>query len=146
MWHNTPAPGLVTSVVLWPIDGLVIPDDGKQSRNMHPSKSRTVSLSFLKPSCLDMCSGFVMNHLKMSPPGSSVHGILQARILEWVAIPFSRGSSWPRDWTQVSWIARGSFTVWVTSEASQLVYTCINLFIWGLGMCGNLGSGTGEGD
>ena len=33
-------------------------------------------------------------------PGSSVHGILQARILEWVAISFSRGSSWPRDWTQ----------------------------------------------
>ena len=35
-------------------------------------------------------------------PGSSVHGILQARILEWVAIPFSRGSSWPRDWTCIS--------------------------------------------
>ena len=40
-----------------------------------------------------------------SPPGSSVHGILQARILEWVAIPFSRGSSWPRNWTLVSYIA-----------------------------------------
>ena len=40
-----------------------------------------------------------------SPPGSSVHGILQARILEWVAIPFSRGSSTPRDQTQVSCIA-----------------------------------------
>ena len=40
-----------------------------------------------------------------SPPGSSVHGILQARILEWVAIPFSRGSSWLRDWTWVSCIA-----------------------------------------
>ena len=39
-----------------------------------------------------------------SPPGSSVHGISQARILEWVAISFSRGSSYPRDWTQVSWI------------------------------------------
>ena len=36
------------------------------------------------------------------PPGSSVHGIFQARILEWVAIPFSRGSSRPRDQTQVS--------------------------------------------
>ena len=33
------------------------------------------------------------------PPGSSVHGILQVRILEWVAISFTRGSSWPRDWT-----------------------------------------------
>jgi len=40
-----------------------------------------------------------------SPPGSSVHGILQARILEWVAIPFSRGSSRPRDQTPVSCIA-----------------------------------------
>ena len=34
-----------------------------------------------------------------SPPGSSAHGILQARILEWFAMPSSRGSSWPRDWT-----------------------------------------------
>ena len=40
-----------------------------------------------------------------SPPGSSIHGILQARILEWVAIPFSRGSFWPRDQTCVSRIA-----------------------------------------
>ena len=39
------------------------------------------------------------------PPGSPVHGILQARILEWVASSFSRGSFWPRDWTQVSHIA-----------------------------------------
>ena len=45
-----------------------------------------------------------------SPPGSSVHGILQARILEWVAIPFSRGSSQPGDQTQVSHIAGGFFT------------------------------------
>ena len=41
-----------------------------------------------------------------SPPGSSVHGILQARILEWVAIPFSRGSSWPKDQKQVFCICR----------------------------------------
>ena len=47
-----------------------------------------------------------------SLPGSSVHGILQVRILEWVAISFSRGSSQPRDWTQVSHIAGGFFTVW----------------------------------
>ena len=42
-----------------------------------------------------------------SPPGSSVHGILQARILERVTMPSSRGSSQPRDWTMVSWIAGG---------------------------------------
>jgi len=44
-----------------------------------------------------------------SPPDSSVHGILQARILEWVAMPFSRVSSQPRDRTQVSHIAGGFF-------------------------------------
>ena len=49
-------------------------------------------------------------------PGSSVHGILQARILEWVAIPFSRGSSQPRDWTQVSWIAGDFFIIWATRK------------------------------
>ena len=47
----------------------------------------------------------------------SIHGILQARILEWVAIiPFSRGSSWPRDWTRVSCIAGRFFTTWATQE------------------------------
>ena len=47
-----------------------------------------------------------------NPIDYAVHGILQARILEWVAIPFPRGPSWPRDWTQVSWIAGRFFTVW----------------------------------
>ena len=46
-----------------------------------------------------------------SPPGSSVHGILQARILEWVAIPFARGSSQPRNRTRVSCIAGRFFTI-----------------------------------
>ena len=49
-----------------------------------------------------------------SPPGSSVHGILQARILKWVAIPFSRGSSQPRGWTWISCIAGRFFTIWAT--------------------------------
>ena len=53
--------------------------------------------------------------------GSSVHGNLQARILEWVAIPFSRGSSRPRDWTPVSHIAGWYFTVWATRE-TQITY------------------------
>ena len=52
-----------------------------------------------------------------SPPESSVHGILQETVLEWVAIPFSRGSSQPRDRTQVSHIAGGFFTIWATREA-----------------------------
>ena len=40
-----------------------------------------------------------------TPPGSSVHEILQARMLEWVAIPSSRGASWPRDWTHISYVS-----------------------------------------
>ena len=51
-----------------------------------------------------------------SPPGSSIHRILQARILERVAISFSKGSSWPRDWTQVSHIAGRRFNLWATRE------------------------------
>ena len=51
--------------------------------------------------------------------GSSVHEILQARILEWATIPFSRGSSRLRDWTRVSCIASGFFTIWATREATR---------------------------
>ena len=54
-----------------------------------------------------------------SLPGSSVRGILQARILEWVAISYSRGSSRPKDWTPVSHVAGRFFTVWATREAAQ---------------------------
>ena len=50
-------------------------------------------------------------------------GMLQARILEWVAMPSSRGSSQPRDWTQVSCIAGGFFTVWVTRAAHNIKVT-----------------------
>ena len=50
------------------------------------------------------------------PMDYTAHGILQARILEWVAFPFSRGSSQPRDQTQVSSIAGRFFTCWATSE------------------------------
>ena len=49
--------------------------------------------------------------------GFSVHGIFQARVLEWIAISFSRGSSWPRNRTQVSRIAGRRFTIWATMGA-----------------------------
>ena len=49
-------------------------------------------------SCLTLC-----DPVDSSPPGSSIHGILQAGILEWVTMPSSRGSSWPRDWTHISY-------------------------------------------
>ena len=59
----------------------------------------------------------------LCPPGSSIHGIFQARVLEWVATSFSRGSSWPRDWTQVSRIAGRRFTIWATREAPEVLWT-----------------------
>ena len=59
------------------------------------------------------------NPTDCSLPGSSVHGILQARILEWVGVPFSKGSSYPRDWTQVSHIVGGFFTGWATRETQE---------------------------
>ena len=62
--------------------------------------------------CLTLC-----DPMDCSSPGSSVHGILQARMLEWVAIPSSRGSSQPREWTWVSHIAGGFFTIWATGRA-----------------------------
>ena len=51
-----------------------------------------------------------------SPSGCSVHEILQVRILEWVAIPFTRRSSWTKDWIQISCIASIFFTYWATRE------------------------------
>ena len=61
------------------------------------------------------------NPMDCSLPGSSAHGILLARILEWVAVLFSRGSFWPRDWTCGSCIAGEFLTVWATREALSQV-------------------------
>ena len=69
---------------------------------------RMLSSSVMSDSC---------DPIDCSLPDSSVHGILQARTLEWVAIPFSRGSSWPRDQTWFSCIAGRFFTIWATREA-----------------------------
>ena len=76
-------------------------------------------------SCLTLC-----DLMGCSPPGSSVHGILQARILEWVATLFSRESSWPRNWAWVSCIADRFFTIWARSVLFSSVQSlsCIRLF------------------
>ena len=68
-------------------------------------------LCLVVQSCPRLC-----DPMGYSPPVSSVHGIFQAKILEWVAISFSRGSSQPRDRTQVSHIAGWYFTIWNTRE------------------------------
>ena len=72
-----------------------------------------VVVVLVSQSCLTLC-----DPTDCSPPGSSVCGILQARILEWVAIPFSRGSFWCRDRIQVSCIAGRFFTMWATGRSS----------------------------
>ena len=69
----------------------------------------------LSQSCPTLC-----DPMDCSLPCSSIRGILQARILEWVAISFSRGSSQLRDQTQVSCIAGRRFTIWATREAPFL--------------------------
>ena len=78
-------------------------------------------LALVTHSCLT-----VFDPMDHSPPGSSVHGILQAKILEWVAIYFSRGSSQPRDRTQVSHIAGRCFNLWATGD----VISVLKLIPW----------------
>ena len=60
-----------------------------------------------------------------SRSGSSNHGIFQARILEWIAVPFSRGYFWPRDKTQASYIADRFFTIWATGKIYKLLYIIV---------------------
>ena len=113
-------------------------------RNLSPQEAYILAPAKLLQSCLTLC-----NPKDCSPPGFSVHEISQARILEseseshsvvsdslqphglhnpwnspgqnteWVAFPFSSGSSQPRDWTQVSCIAGRFFTSWATIEVQE---------------------------
>ena len=69
-------------------------------------------------------------------PGSSVNGTCQARILEWVAVSFSRGSSQSRDWTHISCIAGGFFTVCLCHQGSCR-YRYIDIFLFILSPCTN---------
>ena len=71
-------------------------------------------VSEVAQSCPTLC-----DLMDCSLPGSSLHGILQARVLEWVAISFSRGSSRPRDQTRVSSIPGRCFNLWATREAQK---------------------------
>ena len=78
-------------------------------------------------SCLTLCDS-----TDCSPPGSSVHGILQARIREWVATPSSRGSSPPRGCTQISHMAGRIFTIWATREAQTFLNLLLIILFFGL--------------
>ena len=63
--------------------------------------------------------GRLCDPMDCSLPRSSVHGLFQARVLEWVALSFSRRSSRPRDWTWVSCIVGRCFTIWATGNSSM---------------------------
>ena len=76
-------------------------------------------------SCLTLC-----DPMDCSPTGSSVHGILQVRILDWVAISFSRVSSQPRDWTQVSCIIGRFFTIWATYPPIPYILIAFLFFLF----------------
>ena len=97
-----------------------VENSGEWAINLKKELYICVCVLFTK-SCLTLC-----DPMNWSPSGSSVHEISKARILEWVAIPFSRGSLWPRDWTQVSCIAGRFFTNWATREAQSvlLLFSC----------------------
>ena len=90
-------------------------------------------------SCLTLC-----DPMDCSLPGSSIHGIFQARVLEWVAISFSSGSSWPRDWTQVFHIVGRRFTVWATREVQLAPNSCRLHYIVCNLTCSNGGCGVGK--
>ena len=72
-----------------------------------------------KKKCKSLSHVRLCDPMDCNLPGSSVHGMLQARILEGVMVPFSRGSSKPSNQTQVSHIAGGFFTIWATREAQE---------------------------
>ena len=80
-------------------------------------------------SCLTLC-----NPRDCSPPGSPVHGVLPARILEWVSTPSSRESSWPGNWTLISCIAGRFFTHGTTWEA-QVTCRILQLWVMWVGCC-----------
>ena len=84
---------------------------------LNKSSLNFLMLGLVTESCLTLCDS-----MDCRPPGSSVHGALQARILEWVTMPSSRGSSQPKDWTQVSCITGRFFTIWATRELSSHVW------------------------
>ena len=99
-------------------------------------------------SCLSLC-----DPMDCSLPGCCVHGNFQAGMLEWVAVPFSRGSSWPRDGTWVCCIAGRFLTIWATREAEYCVKSQWNEHLrnelmwarWGSGSLVEASKGEGRG-
>ena len=85
------------------------------------SKIYSLYIIYIMYICVCVCAQslqsclILWNPMDCRLPGSSVHGIFQARILEWVAISYSRGSSWPRDWTHLSFVSELAGRFFTTS-------------------------------
>ena len=93
----------------------------QRGRQMLDCLSHQGSPMLVAQLCPTLCDA-----MDCSLPGSSVHGLLQARILEWVAISFSRGSSQPRDQTKGSRVAGRFFMIWATGEAyPHSIFVCL---------------------
>ena len=105
--------GKIISIFAWDKEIVLLNTDGELGRHNYSSQWKVKSKMKVAQSCLTLWDPMVY----------TVHGILQARILEWVAFPFFRGSSQPRDQTQVSCIAGGFFTSWATMEAQSREYS-----------------------
>ena len=98
----------------WCVNFLIPPSD-----SLTPDKCPNNSTQFWHCECVKVTQSCPT---LCNPMDYTVHGILQARIPEWVAVPFSRGSFQPRDWTEVSRIAGCFFTSWATREDSDTIY------------------------
>ena len=115
------------------IDGLgSLPSERHVNMNVFPTCSPSplglcpaCLCAKLLQSCLTFC-----NPMDCSPSGSSVHGILQARILEWVAMTSSRGSSQPRGWTHVSCVSCIGSSLPLAPPGNSLVFVLESPFPW----------------
>ena len=123
-WEDPLEKGKATHCIFWPgeFHGLYSPWGHKESamtEQLSLSHSMKTSLIKVKHDC--------------NPWGQWCPTLCdQARILEWVAFPFSRGSSQPRDWTQVSRIASRFFTNWVIREAPLLMNSWVKILVAGI--------------
>ena len=114
---NTPPPHSASYSSLW--SRLLM------QRSAQETITVQVKWNEVAKSCPTLC-----NPIGCSLPGSSVHGIFQAIVLEWIAISFSRGSSQPRDRTRVSLIVDRRFTVWASlSPKTWVCFQTYHLFI-----------------
>ena len=118
-------------VLHWLADPLLLVPLGKpkvsnwETEIEHTDRTLVVLFSFSLLSCVQLFH----DRMNCSPLGSSVHEISQARILEWVAISFSRGSSWSRDWTCISCVS--CIGRWILYHwATRGVLICMSITLW----------------